>query len=103
MSTMHLIEIFLPVADNSGKPFDQKLHRELRRELTEQFGGVTAFARAALGEDKQGRHIVQDRITILEVITEEVDRGWWTNYRKRLEAMFEQEEILIRATAIEKL
>jgi hypothetical protein len=39
----------------------------------------------------------------MEVTTEELDRDWWASYRKRLEHKFEQDQILIRATAINKL
>jgi hypothetical protein len=40
----------------------------------------------------------------MEVATEELDRDdWWASYRKRLEHKFEQDQILIRATAINKL
>ena len=46
----------------------------LRRELTEMFGGVTAFNRApALDETKDDGDIVQDSIVIFEVMVDDVD------------------------------
>jgi len=42
---MYLIEILLPVLDNEGRPFAAKTYRTLRDELTERYGGVTAFTR----------------------------------------------------------
>jgi hypothetical protein len=46
---MHLIEIFLSLTDNRGKPFDDSKFAEVRKTLAEQFGGVTAFTRAPGG------------------------------------------------------
>ena len=104
MILMHLIEIFLPLSNNHGKRFDSKLYQSLEHELTERFGGVTAFKRApASGENKEGSQVVRDEIIILEVMTEELDRAWWADRRKQLEEMLDQDEILIRASEIEKL
>ncbi len=40
---------------------------------------------------------------IFEVMAGEIDRGWWGAYRRELERRFAQEEILIRAAAIDRL
>jgi hypothetical protein len=42
----YLIEILLPVRENEGRPFAAKTCQSLRDELTEHYGGVTAFTRA---------------------------------------------------------
>jgi hypothetical protein len=47
--------------------------------------------------------IERDRIVVAEVMTDDIDRSWWSSYRRELEARFRQEEILIRATPIERL
>src|SRR5687768_4274806 len=39
---MHLIQILLPVYDNDGKSFPASRYADVRRELTERFGGLTA-------------------------------------------------------------
>ena len=101
---MHLVEIFLPLTrdDGSAQPADRIA--ALRSELVERFGGLTAFTRApaeGLWEDEG--EVERDRIVILEVMAEEIDRGWWSALRKRLERELEQEEVLIRASAIERL
>jgi hypothetical protein len=44
---MHLVEILLPIADNQGKLFDTRMLSLLRNELTEKFGGMTAFTRVS--------------------------------------------------------
>ncbi len=43
---MHLVEIFLPLADNDGKRFPQSTFHSVAHALTERFGGVTAYTRA---------------------------------------------------------
>jgi hypothetical protein len=40
---------------------------------------------------------------MVEVVVADLDRGWWSAYRVRLEQAFRQESILLRAIAIEKL
>ena len=36
---MHLIEILLPLNDNSGRPFAPEKYAAVRQHLTERFGG----------------------------------------------------------------
>ena len=43
---MHLIQLLLPLHDNDGRPFSVSDFAQVRRDLTERFGGVTAFVRA---------------------------------------------------------
>lgn len=102
---MHLIEIFLPVRDNSGKQFPPEPYSRVRRELTRKFGGVTAFLRApavGLWQDERGA-VRQDELVILEVMADVLDADWWADYRLRLEARFRQAEIVVRATPIQSL
>jgi hypothetical protein len=42
---MRLVQILLPIYSNTGVAFDQKLFTNLRDELVEQFGGITAYTR----------------------------------------------------------
>ena len=102
-AALHLVEIFLPLSDNEGRAFGPKLFGHVRRELTERFGGLTAFSRApALGLWKQDQgETARDDIVVLEVMAQEVDRAWWSAYRARLERDFRQDVIVIRASAIE--
>src|SRR5690606_4492255 len=65
----------------------------------------TAFVRSpAVGawEDDDGR-VQRDDVVLLEVMAEHVHHAWWANYRKALERRFRQDEVLIRATAVEQL
>ena len=43
---MRLIQILLPTHDNDGQPFPHATFATVRRELTDAFGGVTAYTRA---------------------------------------------------------
>lgn len=102
---MYLIEILLPLYDNNGRSIDRSAFAEMRRELLEEFGGVTAHAEApaqGLWEDPSG-DVRRDDVVVFEVMTERADPDWWKAWRKRMERVFRQEEIVVRATRIERL
>ena len=102
---MHLVEIFLPLRRNDGSDQPSELFGDVRGELVDQFGGMTAFTRApaeGLWESEEGQ-LDRDSIVIFEVMADELDRGWWSAFRARLECLFEQDEIVIRASAVERL
>lgn len=104
-AAMHLVELFLPLRDNAGTAFPKALYDTVRTELADVFGGVTAFTRApaaGLWEDEAGE-IQRDDVLLFEVMVDNVDHAWWRNYRESLEARFRQDEILVRATAVERL
>jgi hypothetical protein len=101
---MYLIEIFLPLADNNGKPFADAKFAAVRETLAARFGGMTAFARApAEGVFREGPRAVRDDIVVIEVMVEALERETWKRYRAHLQREFAQDEILLRATAIERL
>lgn len=96
---MYLVQILLPVYDNEGHAFDAHEYVQLRLELAERFGGVTAYTRAparGVWKDYAGG-TTRDDIVIFEVMTEDLDRAWWTDFRKELERRFRQENVVIRA------
>lgn len=102
---MHLVQLLLPLRDNEGNPFPREMLGDVRHTLTERFGGVTAHLRApAAGawKDDEG-DVARDDVVIVEVMDEDVDRAWWSDYRRTLESRFRQDEIVIRATAVERL
>ncbi len=97
---MHLVQILLPVQEVSLESYDA-----LSNELTEKFGGVTAYSRApaaGLWKETAGS-TVQDDIVVYEVMVDNLDRAWWTAYRSRLEKVLAQQEVVIRAYEIERL
>ena len=102
---MFLVEIFLPTFDNEGQRFSKAAFDAVRHELTEKFGGVTAFTRApaaGLWSDDSG-HLHRDELAIFEVMSDVLDRAWWTAYRQDLEHRFRQQEIVVRATESERI
>jgi hypothetical protein len=102
---MYLIELFLPLRDNRNQPFPHADYEAVERELTERFGGVTAYPRApATGLWKTSpTKTIEDDLVVYEVMAKELDRDWWLEYRERLEKAFRQERVIIRAQAIDLL
>jgi hypothetical protein len=102
---MYVVEILLPVADNDGGRFPAELWSELRQELVDRFGGLTAFTRSpaeGLWDEGEGPPS-RDEIVIFEVMADSLDRRWWQAFRRRLERNFRQEEIVVRAQEAERL
>ena len=102
---MPLVQLFLPLYDPQGRAFGRERFDAVRAELTERFGGVTAFVRSpAVGawEDDAGE-VQRDDVYLFEVMCDDLDRGWWTAYRDDLARRFAQDEILLRALPVERL
>src|SRR4051812_20184707 len=101
---MHLIQLLLPLKDQDGKPFPRSTYRRIREELTERFGGLTAYSRApAEGVWDAGDEVAHDDIVVYEVMVDALDRAWWAEYRAKLEDAFDQDELVVRAESIERL
>jgi hypothetical protein len=102
---MHLVQILLPLYDNGGSAFGREPFDRVRGELTDRFGGVTAYLRSpASGAWKEdGGRVERDEVVILEVMDDGLDRAWWGRYRADLESRFRQDEVMIRAMAAERL
>jgi hypothetical protein len=101
----YLVQLFLPLRDNAGRPCTKVQFEAVRAELTEKFGGSTAFLRSpALGAWEDGVGLVQhDDVVLVEVVCAELDRAWWGAYRRDLERRFSQEELMMRAIALESV
>ena len=100
-----LIQILLPLYDNSGVHFGEDAFARTRTELLHRFGGVTAHQRApARGLWKTGDgEVARDDVAVFEVMSTDLDRAWWDAYRRELERRFRQDTILIRALSHEIL
>lgn len=82
------------------------LYVSVRDELTERFGGLTAYTRApaqGLWSDGDDGPPERDDIVVYEVMVQSLDRGWWKSFRDVLERRFAQEELVVRALPIERL
>jgi hypothetical protein len=102
---MFLIELLLPLRDQAGHSFPREAYDRVREELTARHGGVTAHARAPAEGlwKKDGEKTERDDVVSVECMVEALDRAWWRNYREELERRFRQDEVVVRATRIERL
>jgi hypothetical protein len=101
---MYLIPILLPLFDNDGAHFEAALYTQVRNELSDRFGGLTAYSRApAEGRWHDQGITTHDDIIVMEVMTDGVDTEWWRAYRKSLEARFRQSVIVVRAQMVSLL
>ena len=99
-----LVTLLLPLYDNEGRAFGDAAFAEVRRELSERFGGLTAYTRApAEGVWRDAGRTQRDEVVVLEVMADDLDRAWWADYRRALEGRFRQDEIVVRAQGYERL
>ncbi|HLM46334.1 MAG TPA: hypothetical protein VK458_20855 [Myxococcaceae bacterium] len=103
---MHIVQFLLPLRDNARQPFPRADFDKVRTELTDRFGGVTAFLQSpALGiwKDEEEGETMRDELVLYEVMVESLDRAWWSGYRSELERRFRQERVVVRALGAEML
>jgi len=102
---MHLVQLLLPVYDNAGRPFPAAYYAGVRDELAARFGGLTAYTRAPAEGlwSQDGGQPARDDIVVYEVMVDRLDRPWWQAFRARLESMFAQQELVVRAQTVERL
>jgi hypothetical protein len=101
---MHLIQFFLPTADNAGHAFPRALFTALRHDRTARFGSVTVHDRGpaeGFWDSQDGP--TRDDIVIFEVIAKNLDAPWWRDKRQALERDFRQDEVVIRAHEVRRL
>ena len=101
---MHLVQLLLPLRDDSGRPFDAAHYAAVRGELAGRFGGLTAYTRApaeGVWQGPDGR--ARDDVVVYEVMADQLDRNWWRGLRAALERRFAQDEIVVRAHPVERL
>lgn len=99
---MTLLQITLPLFDNDGRPLARDLFTRTLTELTDTFGGATAFTRApaeGFWEQPDGA-VKKDDVIVIEVQSETLDEAWWAAYKATLETRFRQKTVLIRAIAM---
>lgn len=103
--TSYLVQLLLPLRMRDGGEVPADWFARVRAELTERFGGVTAYTRSpATGLWKRTEaDIERDQVMMVEVVVEHFDREWWAGYREQLEQRFHQREIHARAIAMESI
>ena len=101
---MYLVQLLLPLYNNSGMRFEQELYSEVRNELMNRFGGITAYTRAPVhGLWHDSEQVVRDDLIIDEIMVKELDKNWWCEYRNVLENRFQQDTLVMRAHKIQFL
>jgi hypothetical protein len=102
---MFLVQFLLPLRDNAGQPFPRADFERVRTELTERFGGVTAFLQspAAGAWQEEGGPPVREELVLYEVMADSLERDFWRDYRAELERRFRQEQVLVRALGAQRL
>jgi hypothetical protein len=101
---MHLVQLLLPLYSNSGIPIEQKLFIDVRNELVERFGGITAYTRAPVnGLWQESERLVRDDLIIYEIMVETLEVDWWRDYRILLENRFQQQSLVVRTHQIRVL
>ena len=101
---MYLIQLLLPLHDNDKNKFPAEYFDSVRSELTNSFGGVTAFLRSpAVGLWKTENDVSRDEVVMFEVMAPDLNEEWWFEYRTQLQKKFRQEELLIYAFQVTKL
>jgi hypothetical protein len=101
IQTMYLVQILLPLYNNSEIRFEPERYTKVRDELVSRFGGITAYTRTPVqGLWHEREEIVRDDLIIYEIMVQELKEEWWCEYRKILENRFEQQSLVVRANQI---
>lgn len=102
---MYLVQMLLPLYDNEGRRFPRIDYDRVRDELTEQFGGITAYVRSpAEGLWKESHSsTIHDEIVIFEVMSRHLDHEWWRAYREELSVRFRQDLLIVRVSEVQLL
>lgn len=97
-----LVELFIPLFDQRGKRFPESKLEQLRKTLSERFGGFAEYIRTPVkGVWKQGDQGNVDELLIFEVMCRELDLEFWKDYKLRLMKSFDQEQLLVRSREIQ--
>jgi hypothetical protein len=104
MSASYLVQIIVPTVTGQGERVSKDWFEAFLAELTEDFGGATSFVRApGIGLWRDGGETERDTVAVIEIMTDELARHYWSSLRKRLERDLAQDEIVIRAQQITRL
>jgi hypothetical protein len=100
---VHLVQVLLPLPADAADGA-AALH-DVTRELTEAFGGVTAYTRSPA----KGRWLApggreeRDDVVVLEIMVSSPSPEWWRAFRTRWEARLGQDVLVVRCWEIEAL
>ena len=98
---MYLIQILLPIFNNSGRKFPAEYFQTIKNQLTARFKGLTAYNRKpAEGRWKKRRTVQREEIIVYEVMAARLEMKWWRQFKLTLEKQFHQDAVVIRVQKI---
>lgn len=102
---MSEFDLFVPIADNDGTPFGERVFKGIKLRLLEQFDGVTFFPQPNEGSWRMGDVVYQDQIVIFRVVTPKrrAARRFLASLKDELKRVLRQEEILIIERKVDTL
>ena len=100
---MKLVQLFIPLYDNDGEPFNDDHFVKLKDELNLNFGGVTIYRPATGFWNRSERPAQKDEILIYEVMVKHIESTYWKGLKERLMAQLRQETMVFRYSDIELL
>jgi hypothetical protein len=96
-------EIYLPTTRNDGAPVDAGEVERIKESLAKAFGGYTHLRQRSEGAWQMGGVTFRDEVTIVRVLDDGSSGFDMTALKRRLEALLQQEEVLIVSRAVEVL
>lgn len=94
---MKLVQLLLPLNDNSGKKFPKIFFEDIKEALINEFRGVTTFSQSpAEGIWEDEGYVQKDQIIVYEVMVDTFDQNWWRDFTSGLEKKFKQDKIMLR-------
>lgn len=90
-------DVYLPLHHNDGSAIPPEKISRVKRELVEEFGGLTHFPQENEGLWKFGGATFRDKVVILRVITGDPGkaRHFFSRLRGRMQQELGQESVLI--------
>lgn len=101
---MHLVQLFLPLTGPRGQAVSYGFFAQVTAELTERFGGLTAYTRSPASglwspDDRSAPR--QDDLVVFEVVVDSLDRTWWRQYVEQIEVSLAQQKLHVRCWPID--
>lgn len=109
MKQSYRFDIYLPLKDNDGLPVEPEKFQQTRRELVDQFGGLTWIANVGVPritdfwKGKNRDYQEQNDLFIVYTDRNEKHKRFFKKYKEKLKNRFQQEEIFIAVEETEIL
>lgn len=90
-------ELYVPLNYNDGRAVEPEKLAILKRQLTEEFGGLTHFPQENEGRWKVGKFTFRDRVVILRVLAANSTKAkaFFSQLKARMKSEWDQTDVLI--------